>query len=162
MTEHVSHSLLGVFGFGCALVPLLARIPGPPRAWAAHATLATAMGVMVVTGMTGAARPMLAVLLLLLAGRLYVVLPQRREHLHVAVDAVVMALLMLLVGGEAVGSAGHHESAGPAWVAPTAVFGFWAALQAACLLSRYSRPCARDMVSSLGMIGAMTAMALLP
>lgn len=158
------HLLLALVGFGCSLVPLLARVPGPAPSWTPHAAMAAAMGAMAVVGTGGSSRLPLVGVLLAAAVWAWWELPRRREHMHAAVDLTAMALLVLLAsahGGALVGIDHQHGGVPGAAAAPIVVVAFWLAMQAACLVNPRSRPCARDALSSLGMIASMAAMALL-
>jgi hypothetical protein len=160
------HLLVGVFGFGCSLVPLCARVPGPISRWGLHALMALAMGGMVVTGMTGPASLGLAGILLTAAAWAWYAVPRRRELLHMAVDLLAMALLLLLVPSHAAaglvdGHAHGGSVAAGGVVAPVAILLFWVGLHVRCRLQAGGRPSVRDSLSSLGMIGSMVVMGLM-
>ncbi|WP_393916651.1 DUF5134 domain-containing protein [Halostreptopolyspora alba] len=163
-----THLVLALFGFGCSLVPLLTRIPAPLSTWGVHSVMALAMGAMVLVGMTGPARLPLAATLLATAAWAWYELPRRREWLHVTVDLVAMALLVLLAPAHGGSVPGHeHEHAhGPGALGgtatlPAAVFLFWLGSHGGCLIQRAVRPPAHDSLSSLGMVASMTVMGAL-
>ncbi|MBB4934502.1 hypothetical protein F4561_005322 [Lipingzhangella halophila] len=162
------HLSLALVGFGCSLVPLAIRLPGPLPRWGIHSIMALAMGAMVVAGMTGPARLPLAAVLLIPAAWAWYELPRRREWLHVVVDLLAMALLVLFApphGGtmapDAADHAHGHGALGGTAAAPVAVFLFWLCAHGSCLTQRNRRPPAADSLSSLGMVGSMAVMGIL-
>lgn len=159
-----THLVLALFGFGCSLVPLLTRIPGPLSTWGVHSVMALAMGAMVLTGMTGPARLPLAALLLVAAAWAWYELPRRREWLHVTVDLVAMALLVLFASAHGGTVPGHDHGPGALGgtaALPVTVFLFWLGSHGGCLTQRAVRPPAHDSLSSLGMVASMTVMGAL-
>ncbi|WP_046471337.1 DUF5134 domain-containing protein [Allosalinactinospora lopnorensis] len=161
----VTHLLLGLLGFGCSLVPLLVRVPGPASEWGLHGVMAAAMGSMAVVGMDGPSRLPLVGFLLVAAAWAWHELPRRREQLHVAVDLLAMALLLLFVPRhEEIAAQVEHVHGGVAAggaVLPVLVGLFWLGMHGGCLLQAAGRLAVRDSLSSVGMIGSMTLMALL-
>lgn len=129
--------------------------------------MALAMGGMVAAGMTGPASLGMAGILLAAGVWAFYAVPRRRELLHIAVDLLAMALLVLLVpphaavGPEAVHAHGVSASGGGVF-APVAVLLFWLGLHVRCRFQSDGRPTLRDSLSSLGMVGSMVVMGVMP